>query len=75
MADGSVVLPCLFHRVAHVLLHALNPRHRTLALSTDETPTIGVPLLRRRDEELRTISKLGVQPEKVIFHCPFLQRG
>ena len=67
--------PACFSGVAHAVLHALNPRHRTLAPCTRRHADHSVLLLRRHHEALPHDLKSWSAPGTAHLRLPVLQSG
>jgi hypothetical protein len=67
--------PACFSGVAYAVLHALNPRHRTLAPCTRQHADHSVLLLRRHDEALPHDLKTWSAPGTAHLRLPVLQSG
>ena len=67
--------PACFSGVAHAVLHALNPRHRTPAPCTRQHADHSVLLLRRHHEALPHDLKTWSAPGTAHLRLPVLQRG
>jgi len=67
--------PACFSGVAHAVLHALNPRHRTLAPCTRRHADHSVLLLRRHHEALPHDLKTWSAPGTAHLRLPVLQSG